>query len=56
MAAGGTLVAGTIDPGKAFYFVGFLYIPAILIAMTMPELPTKEEEMPAENPHFSTAN
>lgn len=55
VAAGGTLVAGTIDPGKAFYFVGFLYIPAILIAMTMPELPTKEEEMPAENPHFSTA-
>jgi hypothetical protein len=35
----GTLYAGSLAPQTTFYYVGFLYIPAIVIAFFMPELP-----------------
>ena len=41
IAAAGTLFAGKIAPNQAFFFCGFLYIPAIVLACFMPELPEK---------------
>jgi MFS family permease len=38
ITAGGTLMAGGLAPQQTFYYAGFLYIPAILLALTMPEL------------------
>jgi MFS family permease len=45
ITAGGTLYAGGLMAQQTFYYAGFLYIPAVLIALTMPELKSKKEEL-----------
>jgi MFS family permease len=47
VTAVGTLYAGSLAPQQTFYLVGFLYIPAILIAFFMPELPKEKSPQPA---------
>jgi predicted MFS family arabinose efflux permease len=44
ITAGGTLYAGSLLPQQTFYYAGFLFIPAVLIALTMPELKNREEK------------
>lgn len=48
VTAVGTLYAGSLAPQTTFYYVGFLYIPAIVIAFFMPELP--KETNPETHP------
>lgn len=48
IAAAGTLFAGKIPPHQAFYYCGFLYIPAIALAFFMPELPDSKEALTPE--------
>lgn len=44
ITAGGTLYAGTLVPQQTFFYAGFLYIPALIIAFTMPEIRKNREE------------
>ncbi|HLO97925.1 MAG TPA: MFS transporter [Fimbriimonas sp.] len=37
-----TLSLAALPPQQIIFFTGFLYIPAILIALTLPELPTED--------------
>ena len=49
----GTLVGGTITakaggPALAVWWVGFLYIPGVVLSLFMPEVPYKEEALQSE--------
>ena len=49
----GTLVGGTITakaggPALAVWWVGFLYIPGVVLSLFMPEVPYKEEALHSE--------
>lgn len=45
ITAAGTFSAATLVPRETFYYAGFLYIPAILLAFFMPEVKNRREEI-----------
>jgi MFS family permease len=47
ITAVGTLYASGLVAQQTFYYVGFLYIPAVLLALMMPELKNRNEEIVA---------
>ncbi len=48
ITAAGTFSAATLVPRDTFYYAGFLYIPAILLAFVMPEIRPKAERVGSE--------
>ena len=48
ITAAGTFSAATLVPRDTFYYAGFLYIPAILLAFVMPEIRPKAERVEPE--------
>ena len=44
----GLSAANSVKPGNAIFLISFLYIPGILLAMFMPELPKHTEKVPEE--------
>ncbi len=47
ITAAGTFSAASLVPRETFYYAGFLYVPAIILAFFMPEKRQSEEEMVA---------